>query len=60
MNKQDIEKLLTKTKSARIAVIGDFCLDVYWFLNESASEKSLETGLPTWPLGKQEYSLGGG
>ena len=59
MNKQLIEHILAKTKTARIAVVGDFCLDVYWFLNESASEKSLETGLPTWPVDKQNYSLGG-
>jgi len=59
LNKQLIEDILGKTKTARIAVVGDFCLDVYWFLNESASEKSLETGLPTWPIGEQNYSLGG-
>ena len=59
MNKQLIEKILDKAKTARIAVVGDFCLDVYWFLNESASEKSLETGLPTWPIDEQNFSLGG-
>ena len=59
MNKQLIENILNKAKTAKIAVIGDFCLDVYWFLNEIASEKSLETDLPTWPIAEQEYSLGG-
>ena len=59
MNKQLIEEILDKAKTARIAVFGDFCLDVYWFLNESTAEKSLETGLPTWPIGEQAYSLGG-
>ena len=59
MNKQLIENILNKAKTAKIAVIGDFCLDVYWFLNEIASEKSLETGLLTWPIAEQEYSLGG-
>jgi len=59
LNKKTIKDILAKTKKARIAVVGDFCLDVYWFLNESASVKSLETGLPTWPVGKQAYSLGG-
>ena len=59
MNKQLIEKILSKAKTAKIAIIGDFCLDVYWFLNEIAAEKSLETGLSTWPIALQEYSLGG-
>ena len=59
MNKQLIEKILYNAKTAKIAVVGDFCLDVYWFLNEIASEKSLETDLPTWPIAEQEYSLGG-
>ena len=59
MNKKLIENILSKAKTAKIAVIGDFCLDVYWFLNEIASEKSLETGLSTWPIDLQEYSLGG-
>ncbi len=59
MNKELINNILCKAKTAKIAVIGDFCLDVYWFLNEIASEKSLETGLTTWPIAEQEYSLGG-
>ncbi len=59
MKKQLIEKILCNAKTAKIAVVGDFCLDVYWFLNEIASEKSLETDLPTWPIDLQEYSLGG-
>ena len=59
MNKQLVENILKKAKFAKIAVIGDFCLDVYWFVNEIASEKSLETGLSTLPIDIQEYSLGG-
>jgi len=59
LNKELINNILCKAKTAKIAVIGDFCLDVYWFLNEIASEKSLETDLPTWPIAEQEYSLGG-
>jgi rfaE bifunctional protein kinase chain/domain len=59
LNKQLIEEILEKAKTARIAVLGDFGLDVYWFLNESAAEKSLETNLPTWPVGEQAYSLAG-
>ena len=59
MNKQLVDNILSKAKTAKIAVIGDFCLDVYWFLNEIATERSLETGLSTWPISLQKYSLGG-
>ncbi len=59
MEKQLIKEILEKARTAKIAVLGDFCLDVYWFLNESASQKSLETGLATWPIGEQVYRPGG-
>ncbi len=59
LNKQLIEKILFNAKTAKSAVVGDFCLDVYWFLNEIASERSLETDLPTRPIAEQGYSLGG-
>jgi rfaE bifunctional protein kinase chain/domain len=44
---------------ARVLVVGDLCLDIYWFVNSSGSERSLETGLPTNPVQEQRYSLGG-
>ncbi len=44
---------------ATIAVLGDFCLDVYWPIDRSASEISVETGLPTEPVRSQRYSPGG-
>ncbi len=43
----------------KIAVIGDFCLDAYWFIDESKSEISIETGQKTRPVKQQRYSLGG-
>ena len=42
-----------------MAVIGDFCLDVYLVLDPAAAEISVETGLPTRPVAEQRYSLGG-
>jgi len=50
---------LLDLKNIKVAVIGDFCLDAYWFVNESKSEISVETGLPTRPVQSQRYSLGG-
>lgn len=52
-------QVLNSLASARIGVIGDFCLDVYWDLDLSASEKSIETGLMTRPVREQRYELGG-
>ena len=54
-----LKELLEKIKSASIAVIGDFCLDAYWFVDRSKSEISVETGRPTEPVLIQKYSPGG-
>ncbi len=52
-------ELVEKIKSVKIAVLGDFCLDAYFFIDHSMSEVSVETGLPTHPVQDQSYSLGG-
>ena len=54
-----LDALLRAMPSARVAVVGDFCLDVYWSLDMGASERSLETGKATQPIREQRYSLGG-
>lgn len=55
----DLSGLLKSIQRIKAAVVGDFCLDAYWFINEAGSEKSIETGLPTKPVQTQRYSLGG-
>jgi len=59
MNKEQLQKVLQDMSSVKIAVVGDFCLDAYWFIDESKSEISLETGQLTRPIKQQRYSLGG-
>ena len=59
MKKEVLQKILIDIKSKKIAVIGDFCLDAYWFIDESKSEISIETGQITRPVRQQKYSLGG-
>jgi len=59
MKKEELQKILEDIKSKKIAVIGDFCLDAYWFIDESKSEISVETGCMTRPVRQQKYSLGG-
>jgi bifunctional ADP-heptose synthase (sugar kinase/adenylyltransferase)/phosphoglycolate phosphatase-like HAD superfamily hydrolase len=42
-----------------LAVVGDFCLDVYWFVGALEVEPSVETGLAPKPVERQRTSLGG-
>lgn len=59
MKKEQLQKILNDIRSVKIALIGDFCLDAYWFIDESISEISVETGLATHPVVRQHYSPGG-
>jgi rfaE bifunctional protein kinase chain/domain len=59
MEKEKLQKILDDISSVRIAVIGDFCLDAYWFIDEAMSEISIETNEATRPVAEQRYSLGG-
>lgn len=59
MKKDLLKEILNKIESVKVAVIGDFCLDAYWFVEESESEISVETGLATMPVGIQKYTPGG-
>jgi rfaE bifunctional protein kinase chain/domain len=59
MNKEQLNKILKDISSVKIIVIGDFCLDAYWFIDETMSEISVETNEATRPVHQQRYSLGG-
>lgn len=59
MTRLELDTLLRDIAHTRIAVIGDYCLDSYWFVDETAAEPSLETGLKTRPVRRQRYTLGG-
>jgi rfaE bifunctional protein kinase chain/domain len=59
MKAELLQEIINKISSVKIAVIGDFCLDAYWFVDESKSEISVETGHATRPVCQQKYSLGG-
>lgn len=54
-----LQGILDRITRIRVLVIGDLCLDIYWFVDPSRSEASLETGLPTHPVREQRYALGG-
>jgi rfaE bifunctional protein kinase chain/domain len=59
MKFQLLQEVVKKIKSVKIAIVGDFCLDVYWFIDETSGEISVETGKLTQPVRNQRYSLGG-
>ncbi|TSA34744.1 MAG: HAD family hydrolase [Porphyromonadaceae bacterium] len=59
MKKEQLQKILNDISSVKIAVVGDFCLDAYWFIDEAMSEISVETNQATRPVSQQHYSLGG-
>jgi len=59
MEQKQLEKILKSIWKLKIAMIGDFCLDAYWEIDDSASEISVETGLTTRPVHSQKYSPGG-
>lgn len=55
----DIEKILAGSNSIAIAVVGDICLDLYYFIAKEAAEVSVETGLQTCSVVSYKMELGG-
>jgi rfaE bifunctional protein kinase chain/domain len=55
----EVAGILDGLSKSQVAVIGDFCLDVYWIIDEVKSEASLETGKRTRPVRQQRYAPGG-
>ena len=56
MNYKDIQN---RVKRCRVAVIGDFCLDIYWHADMRKSELSLETPHFPLPIVQERISAGG-
>ena len=54
-----IENCLRNVASAKIAIVGDFCLDAYWFIEPDGTELSVETGLTIGRVQTQRYAPGG-
>lgn len=59
MKSDQLQKILNDISKVKIIVVGDFCLDSYWFIDEAMSEISIETNQVTRPVRTQRYSLGG-
>ncbi len=54
-----VKDILEGFRGLSIGVVGDFCIDAYWLLDESNIELSIETGKPTHAVANQSYHLGG-
>ncbi len=59
LSKDELEDIFERLEAVRIGVVGDFCLDIYLTIDSSASEVSVETGLPTLPVKEERHYLGG-
>ena len=60
MTRQELERLLDGLKSRTIAVLGDFCLDRYLYVDPGISDSSVESGLPINQVIETSASPGGG
>jgi bifunctional ADP-heptose synthase (sugar kinase/adenylyltransferase) len=59
LRSSEVKAVLEQVPNLCFGIVGDFCADIYLTIDRSASEISLETGLPTQPVAEQRFSLGG-
>jgi len=59
MTPERAAEILDGIRSARIGIVGDFCLDAYWQIDGGTAEVSIETGKPTRAVRAQRYNPGG-
>ncbi len=55
----DWQELRTRIGGARLAVLGDFCLDIYWLADMRRSELSRETPHFPLPVTQERHGAGG-
>lgn len=54
-----LQELLRSFQGLKVAVLGDFALDAYWYVDMSKATMSRETPLFNHPVNNETYSLGG-
>jgi len=59
LTRKELEELLVKVDNARIGLIGDLCLDMYWIADMKLSELSRETPHYPLPVVRERYAPGG-
>ena len=58
LTRSELEGILEKIRSVRICVIGDLCLDLYWYTDMTHSRLSRESLRPTNPIVEEVCSPG--
>jgi bifunctional ADP-heptose synthase (sugar kinase/adenylyltransferase)/beta-phosphoglucomutase-like phosphatase (HAD superfamily) len=59
MDSTDLRTLLESFSGLTVGVVGDFCLDVYWEMDNTLREVSLETGLDSTAVRVERMTPGG-
>lgn len=59
LERSTLERLLANTVNARVGLIGDLCLDMYWLADMTKSELSRETPHYPLPVVEERYQPGG-
>lgn len=59
ISRKETARLLRAAKNARIGLIGDLCLDIYWIADMKLSELSRETPHYPLPVVEERYAPGG-
>lgn len=59
LTRTELEELLKNVDKARIGLIGDLCLDMYWIADMKLSELSRETPHYPLPVVEERYAPGG-
>ena len=59
LTRAELESLLSAIDNARIALIGDLCLDMYWLADMTLSELSRETPHYPLPIIEERWAPGG-
>ncbi len=60
MSQARLQEILIRIKAAKICVVGDFCLDVYWHIDMTRSRLSKETPHFSLPVVAETYAPGAG
>lgn len=59
LTEERLEQLLEDMTRARVVLVGDLCLDAYWYADMTRSELSRETPRFPLPIVRETYSPGG-
>lgn len=60
LSQSRLQEVLVRVKTAKICVVGDFCLDVYWHIDMTRSHLSKETPHFSLPVTDEVFAPGAG